>query len=147
MYIIEKRISNLTIADIKEKDTYLFEKTINQKDIDSFINTSYDISPLHVDDKFAQKRGFKGRVVHGIYLCTLISKIVGVNFPGENALIQSVNVKFISPVYIGETIRIKTTVEQISHAVATIVLGIIMTNIHDLKIVLKAKVQVGFTNV
>lgn len=70
---------------------------------------SGDYNPLHADPKVARAAGFKAPILHG--LCTygvasrgLIATVCG----GEPDRLTSMQARFTSPVYPGETIRIET---------------------------------------
>ena len=88
-------------------------KTIDPEIIDRFSNLSGDLSPLHSSVSFAKERGFKGRVVHGFLLTAYLSELVGVYFPGINSLIQNINIKFSSPAYAGDEVKINVTVAEV----------------------------------
>lgn len=127
-------------------DAFSFAETITEASIDAFASLSGDVSPIHMDPGFSQKKGFKGRVVHGVFLLGFLSKIVGVHFPGKHSLIQSINAKFKAPAYVGDTIECTVEVDQISTGANTIVLKAIIRNKCSSKILVKSEIQVGFTN-
>ncbi|MFO0587263.1 MAG: MaoC/PaaZ C-terminal domain-containing protein [Polyangiaceae bacterium] len=102
-----------------------------------------DVSPLHVDDAYAKERGFEGRVMHGAILNGFLSHFVGVHFPGKPAILQSVNIQYKSPSFLGDSVRIDAKVAQKVEAVRAIVLEVTFTNTARSKVVAKAKVQVG----
>ena len=111
-----------------------------------FASLTGDNSPLHMEDGFAQERGFKSRLVHGGLLVGYISQLVGVHFPGKNAIIQTLNIKFSHPAYIGDTLKIDSIVDQVSESVKTVIIKLTITNQETDQILLKSKVQVGFTS-
>lgn len=102
-----------------------------------------DVSPLHVDDAYAKERGFSGRVMHGAILNGFLSHFVGVHFPGKPAILQSVNIQYKSPSFLGDEVRIDAKVAQKVDAVRAMVLEVTFTNTTQAKVVAKAKVQVG----
>ncbi|MBO6133097.1 MAG: MaoC family dehydratase [Lachnospiraceae bacterium] len=71
-----------------------------------------DLNPLHSDSEFAENKGFDGRVAFGMLTASYLSTLAGVYLPGENSLIQSVEIKFVKPVYIGDSLRISGTVAE-----------------------------------
>ena len=139
-------IANYKIDDIAEGMSYVFTKTITAKDVDSFAEISGDTSPLHISDSFAMDRGYRGRVVHGALLVSYISQIIGVHFPGENCLLQSLNIKFHAPCFIDDTVEIKASVAQVSHGANALVLEILVDNAKTHSNLAKAKVQIAFSN-
>jgi len=139
--IAENKIDDFSIGQ-----EFSFSVTINKSDVESFAQLSGDINPLHMDDGFAQQRGFKGRVVHGLLLSGYLSRLVGVYFPGKHALLHSVNINFLSPAYMNDTVHVECIVNQVSLSTQTLILKVVMKNIENNSVLLRAKVQVGFTN-
>ena len=141
-----KKIGKLNLNDLREGDEYYFKEVITQKMVDQFASFSGDYSSLHMDNKFAIKRGFDSRVVHGTILISLLSRLVGMHFPGENAIIQTLNIRFSSPVYINDSVKIKAEVSQISNSTNTIVIKTRVENTTSEEALLIGKLQIGFTN-
>jgi acyl dehydratase len=141
-----KNISEYKITDLLPGQEFSFTKKISSSDVDMFSKLTGDNSPIHMERRFAQERGFKDRVVHGGILVGCISNLVGTRFPGKNSIIQTLEVKFCNPTYIGDALKIYSIIDQISESVGTIILKLTITNIDTSKVLLKSKVQVGFTN-
>jgi 3-hydroxybutyryl-CoA dehydratase len=141
----ENRVAKFHIDEINEGDTYSFDIRITKSDICKFSGLSQDISPLHLDEEFARKRGFKGQVAHGVLVLAMFSRMVGVHLPGENALLQSINVRFKNPVYSDDELRIGAIVDQVSKANRVIVLKIEAIITNSGKAAAKGKLQIGFT--
>ena len=139
-------IATFEIDDLAQGKEFSFEKKISSNDVDMFARLTGDNSPLHMEDRFARKRGFKSRVIHGGLLVGCISQLVGVYFPGENSVIQTLNIKFSHPAYIGDVLKIHSIIDQISESMGTIILKLAITNQNTGQVLLKSKVQVGFTN-
>ena len=142
-----QKFSEYQIEDLSEGQEFFITKTIDPEIIDRFSNLSGDLSPLHSSVSFAKERGFKGRVVHGFLLTAYLSELVGVYFPGINSLIQNINIQFSSPAYAGDEVKIKTTVNQISKALNTIILKFKIKRLSTQKLLARGKIQVGFTKV
>ena len=134
------------IEDLFQGKEFSFEKKISSSDVNMFAKLTGDNSPLHMEDQFARERGFKSRLVHGGLLVGCISQLVGVHFPGENAIIQTLNIKFSHPAYIGDTLKIDSIVDQVSETVRTVIIKLTIKNQETGQILLKSKVQVGFTS-
>ncbi|WP_435549312.1 MaoC family dehydratase [Desulfobacterium sp. N47] len=84
--------------------TESFTKTIGEADLTLFCGISGDFNPLHVDDLYASKTLFRGRVAHGMLVASFISNVLGTKLPGPGTIFLSQNIKFLTPVYIGDTI-------------------------------------------
>ena len=139
-------IATFEIEDLFQGKEFSFEKKISSSDVNMFAKLTGDNSPLHMEDQFARERGFKGRVVHGGLLVGCISQLVGVHFPGTNSIIQTLDIKFSHPAYIGDLLKIYSIIDQISESMGTIILKLAITNQNTGQILLKSKMQVGFTN-
>ena len=142
---MKPEIAKLGLDDLKEGDLFSFEEVITAEMVDRFAALSGDYSPLHVDEEFARGRGFRNRVVHGVLMTALLSRLVGVHFPGEKALIQSINARFLNPAYIGDRVRVEASIDQVSEAARTIVLKAVIENAETKQVLVKGKIQVGLT--
>lgn len=119
-----------------------FSVTITEEMQDSFRKITGDVNPLHADTKYAAQKGHKDKVVFGMLSASLLSTLAGVYIPGERSLIQSVEIKFRKPVYIGDTLTIEGTVSDKSDAVRCITVKYTITNQDGVK-VLKGEMQIG----
>lgn len=97
-------MKRLTIQDLKIGDRAEFSKTISEHDVYAFAGITGDFNPLHVDAEYAAQTRFGARISHGALLAGLISTVVGMKLPGPGALYASQSLKFLRPVYIGDTI-------------------------------------------
>jgi 3-hydroxybutyryl-CoA dehydratase len=139
-----------TIAQLKPADTFVglsatFETKISEADVDAFAALSGDTSPLHMDSSFARSRRFEGRVVHGLLIGALISRLFGVYLPGRDCLLHSINLKWLNPVYIDETLLFKATVVQRSSDPPVLVAEVTVEKMPSGMIAARGKVQAGFS--
>jgi 3-hydroxybutyryl-CoA dehydratase len=142
-----EKISTRKIEDFTEGQAFSLSKTIKEEDVNDFSSLSGDICPLHMSEQFAIKRGFKGRVAHGALLMSYVSQLIGVYFPGENCLLQSLSFKFLLPAYINDAIEINAVIDQISLSMKVLVLNVRIETEESHNLLVKGKVQVGFTNI
>jgi acyl dehydratase len=117
--------------------------TITPAVYERFVAAFADTNRLHIDDSFAQSRGFPERVMHGAILNGFISHFVGVHFPGDGSLLQSVSTQYKSPCHLGDQVQIEATVTQVSEAVGVVTMELVLTNLTRSRVAAKAKVQVG----
>ena len=93
---------------------FSIKKRFTHKDVDEFAKLSEDRNPLHLNEEFAKRSIFKGKIVHGMLYSSLISAIFGNNLPGSIYLKQSL--EFLKPVKIDDEItaivKIKTKIDQ-----------------------------------
>ena len=98
----EKSISILDKlgVDVGYKTTHV--KTITEADITSFAAVSGDYNPVHMDEEYAKKTLFGGRIAHGVIPIGLLSA-AGAKLPGL-VILLSHSSRFLKPVRIGDTI-------------------------------------------
>lgn len=89
------------------------EKTISEEDVKDFARISGDDNPLHLDETYAAGSRFGKRVVHGMLAASLISRVIGTKLPGEGTIYLSQSLKFLKPVYIGDTVRAEVQITKL----------------------------------
>jgi 3-hydroxybutyryl-CoA dehydratase len=94
-----------TIQEMKVGDSAQISKTITEEDINDFARVTGDFNPVHLDQAYAEKTQFEGRVAHGLLSVGLLSALLGNILPGHGTIYLSQEVKFLAPVRIGDTIR------------------------------------------
>lgn len=90
-------------------ESIIEEKTIKAEDIDAFAKVSGDNNILHMSDDNI----FGKRIAHGVLSVCYISKILGMDFPGEGTIYLEQDCKFKKPIFVGDTIYIKISVKEI----------------------------------
>jgi acyl dehydratase len=141
----QPRVAVIALSDIREGQTLALDIPIPATDIDAFAALSGDVNPLHVDEAFAQSRGFRARVVHGAFLASLVSQLVGVHLPGRDCLMHAVQLKFPNPAFVGDTVRVAAEVTHVSEAMRALVLKITISNAQTGLVLAKGTVTVGVT--
>jgi acyl dehydratase len=86
-------------------------RTITQTDIVNFAGLSGDFNPIHMDHEFAKTTLFRQPIAHGILILAVGSGL-GINHPPMRTLafISMREWHFREPVYIGDTVRMRTKV-------------------------------------
>ncbi len=97
----------------KEGDAFSFERFISADDVKRFADVVGDSNPVHLDEKFASATSFKKRIVHGAFLAGLISKVLGMDFPGEGTIYISQISTFKRPVFVDSNVRVEVKVTQV----------------------------------
>lgn len=99
-------------------DRAAIEKTFTQEDIDQFVRLTLDDNGMHTDEELARKGLFRRPVVHGVLVGSLISSVMGTKLPGNGTVLQGQDIKYLAPVYPGETVTaevVLTEVEEFPH--------------------------------
>lgn len=99
-----------TYSQLKVGDSNHFEKTITSADVLLFSALSGDCNPMHLSDEFAKNSQFGRRIAHGLLSAGLISAALTNAFP--HSIYISQTVKFLAPVFIGDTIRAVVTCKE-----------------------------------
>lgn len=91
-------------SDLKVGQKASLQKRITEDDLSNFIAITGDENPLHVDASFAEKTFFGQRIAHGMLSASLFSTLVGMHIPGTGAIYKSQTLKFLRPVFVGDTL-------------------------------------------
>jgi len=102
-----------SIHELKVGDSAEISKTITETDITDFAKVTGDFNPVHLDQAYAEKTIFKGRIAHGLLSVGLLSNVLGNILPGHGTIYLSQEVKFLAPVRIGDTITAKVEVMEL----------------------------------
>lgn len=98
------------IDEIKIGDSAQISNTVTETVINDFAKATGDFNPIHLDQTYAEKTYFKGRIAHGVLSVGYISSVLGNLLPGPGGILLSQDVKFLSPVRIGDIITAKAEV-------------------------------------
>jgi 3-hydroxybutyryl-CoA dehydratase len=90
--------------DIKVGDKAVFTKTITEADDYIFAGITGDYNPMHIDEVYAKKTQFGGRICHGALSVGLISTVLGMKLPGPGCIYGGQTVRFTNPVHHGDTL-------------------------------------------
>lgn len=78
-----------------------------------FAEASDDFNPVHLDEGFAAKTAYRGRIAHGLLSASFGSAVVGTILPGAGSIYISQTLSFHQPVRIDDEVRIRITVIEI----------------------------------
>jgi acyl dehydratase len=94
-----------------------------------FLEAFDDRSPMHVDAAYARAAGFPAPVAHGAILNGFVSHFVGMVLPGRRSLLLTVDLRFDTPSYPGDRLRLAATVSQKVDAQRVVVLTLRFRNV------------------
>ena len=89
-------------------------RTITEADISNFGGVIGDYNPLHFDAEYARNTIFGQRIAHGMLtlsFATGLGNQLGANL-GTIMAFKGLTAEFKGPVFIGDTIRLRTTVTE-----------------------------------
>jgi len=125
----------------KPGDTASISKTITDDDIQKFADASGDHNPLHLDDEFAKSTRFGRRIAHGMLSASLISAVIANQLPGQGSIYLGQTLKFVAPVFPGDTITARVTVISIRDDKPVMKLETVCSNQHG-EVVIKGEATV-----
>jgi oxepin-CoA hydrolase/3-oxo-5,6-dehydrosuberyl-CoA semialdehyde dehydrogenase len=109
MHPFRKHFEELTVGDT----LFTHRRTVTEADVVNFAGLSGDHFYAHVDDLAAKRSIFERRVAHGYFV---VSAAAGLFVdPGEGPVLANYgleSLRFVKPVYPGDTIRVRLTVKQ-----------------------------------
>ncbi len=105
-------MENRVFAEIKVGDSASLVRTLRPEDIQLFAIMTGDINPAIVDPEFAHSGVFREVIAHGMWSASLISTVLGTQYPGPGTILVDQSLHFQRPVTIGDTITITVTVKQ-----------------------------------
>jgi 3-hydroxybutyryl-CoA dehydratase len=109
----EKEKSLLDKLGVKIGHKTSHSRTISEQDINTFAELSGDFNPVHVNEEYAKKTFFKGRIAHGTISIGLLSAAMA-KLPGLPIFLGQ-DIKFLKPVRIGDTITATAEVIDMRH--------------------------------
>lgn len=110
------KLNKLNYEDIRVGDIFSFEKLIDSELVNKFADLSEDKNPLHIDESYAKKTKFGGRIAHGMLLSSFFSALVGMLCPGEKSLYLSQTLNFRKPVALNTKVIVEGRVTAKSDA-------------------------------
>lgn len=78
--------------------------TLTAADVEAYARITGDRNPLHFDEAFASRTRFGRLVVQGGLTSGILNALVAEDLPGPGTVFMSQNLKFVAPVFVGDTI-------------------------------------------
>ena len=108
----KREVGEIRIEDFEVGMTAEFSRTFTKKDTDRFSDLIWDHNPFHYDGEFIKKTRFKKPIVHGLLVGGMITHFGGEIF-GPGCLAETIDFKFLKPVFFGEPIRAVAQITKI----------------------------------
>jgi acyl dehydratase len=83
---------------------------IEARHLDEGARLTGDFNPLHVDEAFAARSRWGGRILHGVVTAALMGGELGMVFSGTALAYLEQSARFLAPVRIGDDLTITWTV-------------------------------------
>lgn len=103
---------------LKVGDSYTFTKTVSESDVYLFAGVTGDFSQMHTNEQFMKTTMYKTRIAHGMLSfsigCTASTLLqVQVNSPIPSVSYGYEKVRFIKPVFFGDTLTCVYTIDRV----------------------------------
>lgn len=93
----------------------------------AFAALSGDRSPVHTDDDFARRHGFRGAIVYGGILLAKLSHCLGTHLPGPQGVSLEWTIRYHTPLYVGETATFRAELTHASEAMRVVQISFLVT--------------------
>jgi phosphate acetyltransferase len=108
----QRYLVNKTYDEIQVGDSASLTRTLMPDDVKLFAILTGDVNPAVVDPSFSESGMFREVIAHGMWSGSLISTVLGTQFPGPGTILVDQSLHFARPVIIGDTITITITARQ-----------------------------------
>lgn len=113
---------------LKIGDKFSRTREVTDELVRRFAEVSGDFNPIHLDEEFAAGTRFGRRIAHGMLSGAFISAVLGNEFREWKIVYLSQTLKFIEPVFIGDTITATAAVIDIREDKPVVTLETFCTN-------------------
>lgn len=96
--------------------TYSFSGAISEEMVEDFARLSGDYNPVHMDEEFCRQHKLGHRIVHGMLVLSMVSKMIGMCLPGPGSVWLSQSFDFIRPARIGDQLTVTGRVLDIKNS-------------------------------
>jgi len=103
---------NVTYDEITVGQSARLVRTLSLADIRAFAAVSGDMNPSHLDAAFASASEQHSVVAHGMWSGSLISALLGNQFPGAGTVYLDQALHFLLPVHVGDTLVVSATARR-----------------------------------
>lgn len=90
-----------------------WSRTVTEADLVNFAGLSADFHPIHVNREYAETSRFGQRIAHGALIFSFATGMVPADPEMVEALYGIDGLRFLKPVYIGDTVHIEMEVTEL----------------------------------
>lgn len=93
-----------TVDELAVGDRASITKVVNETDIHLYVGMTGDLNPVYVDDAYAARTRFRGRVAPGILTAGLVIAVLSTKLPGPGTILEKQEFRFTAPVRPGDAL-------------------------------------------
>ena len=105
-------LESWTYSEINIGDSSTLVRTLRAEDVKLFAIMSGDMNPAIGDLEYSNSGMFREVVAHGMWSASLISTVLGTQFPGPGTVLVDQSLRFMHAVRLGDTLTITVTAKQ-----------------------------------
>lgn len=102
---------SITMLEIGQ--SYQYDFSFNQGDVEAFARLTGDTNPLHLDPEYAAQTPFRRPIMHGLLGASVFSKVLGTIFPGEGTVYLKHEIEFNRPMFVDVVYQAVVTVKEL----------------------------------
>ncbi len=121
-------LENHPFSEIMVGDTATMQRRVSNRDIQLFAAVSGDEDPIHIDALYAKSTQFHAIIAHGMLGASLISTLIGTQFPGPGTIYLGQTLHFLKPIKIGDQLTVTVTVIAVDKTTRHVTLDTRCTN-------------------
>ena len=118
-------LESRTFDEINPGDSSTLVRTLHTEDIQLFAIMAGDINPSVTDRDISNSRE---SIAHGMWSASLISTVLGTQFPGPGTVLLDQSLRFLQPVRLNDTVSITVAVKEKLPLTRHIIFDCICTN-------------------
>lgn len=126
-------VGGTRIDDIEVGLSTRFSKTVSESDVYLFAGITGDLDPNHVDEEYCKRTSLGHRVAHGAlivgYMSAASTRILE-DFERPMVSVGYDRIRFIKPVYLGDTINIEYVIASLDRERERIISKVEVKNQH-----------------
>ena len=131
----QRYMVNQTYDEIQVGQSASLTRTLMPEDVKLFAVLTGDLNPSVTNPAYAESGLFREVIAHGMWSGSLISTVLGTQFPGPGTILIDQSLHFARPVTIGDTITITLTAKQKFDHNKHVVLDCVCTNQEGMQVV------------
>ena len=105
-------LESWTYSEINIGDSSTLVRTLRAEDVKLFAIMSGDMNPAIGDLEYSNSGMFREVVAHGMWSASLISTVLGTQFPGPGTVLVDQSLRFMHAVRLGDILTITVTAKQ-----------------------------------
>lgn len=88
---------------------FTYSRTFTREETELFGDMTRDYNPVHYDPRWAEAKGFKGLICHGLLVGSMVCELGG----QVGWLATGMEFKYVKPVYFNDTITCTMTITKV----------------------------------